>query len=192
MLACMRHRGFALVATLTVHAIGSTYVGGNTCSAQGILDELAKLDPFTPHHVAIDQVPPAKGAFIHNRTNQDIYYCILYKVAGYNSINVGAYDLPVSEPDRWRLIGWFKVPAQRSVHAIQGDLNPREFYFYGYHANKQWGGDVTLWVDPQQKFLYNPEDKNDLERRIQGGYVRRGFKKFEMGNEEAWHVNLVD
>jgi uncharacterized membrane protein len=181
-----------LVATLAVYAIGFMGAGVDTCSAQGILDELAKLDPFTPHHVEIDQIPPAKGVFIHNRTNQDIYYCLLYKVAGYNNINVGAYNLPVSEPDRWRLIGWFRIPAQRSVHAIAGDLNPGEFYFYGHHANRQWGGDVTLWVDPQQKSLYDPADKNDLDRRIQGGYVRRGFKKFETVNGGVSHVNLVD
>jgi len=189
----MRDQGIAYVVAVSISTLGFfTLLKSNTCSAQGILDELAKLDPFTPHHNEIDQIPPAKGVFIHNRTNLDVYYCYVYRKSGFNSINVGAYNLPVSEPDKWQAIGWFKIPAQKSVHAINGDLNPKEFYFYGYHGNKQWGGDVAVWVDPQRKFFYDPDDKNDVERRIQGGYVRRNFKKLETGNDNAFHLNLVD
>jgi len=58
--------------------------------------------------------------------------------------------------------------------------------------NAGYSGDVAVWVDPQRKFFYDPDDKNDVERRIQGGYVRRNFKKLETGNDNAFHLNLVD
>jgi uncharacterized membrane protein len=183
----------ALVSVLALAAtlVTSILVRSRTVYAD-VLDELAKLDPFTPQPQIITERPTDRGLWFHNDTNDTIYLSLEYHISGANSISVGEYNLPVVVPDGWMVIGWFAIPPKRSIQVLSGNLDNRYYGFYAHHGNKAWSGGVRNWVDPQRKFSYDSTDKAAAAQLKERGYVLRGFQTIDTGNDMGFTMILRD
>ncbi|MEL7272581.1 MAG: DUF1036 domain-containing protein [Pseudomonadota bacterium] len=88
----------------------------------------------------------------------------------------------------WVSEGWWRVPKDKCVSVIEGDLNAR--YYYIHAEDSKTGG---RWQGPVFMCTSNKEFKIDgLKNCFSRGFERAGFFEVDTDAQKNWQIRLTE